>query len=96
MALELGLPGLIFWVAISVMLIALAARGLRRIEDVDLRLCLAGVFAAVIAFTIMGFVGPTMSNLPFGPYFWFALGIAAYWFAGGRRIEASPSLGALR
>lgn len=94
--LELGLPGLIFWIAISAMLIALAARGLRRIEDVDLRLCLAGIFAVIIAFTIMGFVGPTMSNLPFGPYFWFALGIAAYWFAGGRRIEPSPSLEPVR
>jgi hypothetical protein len=78
--LELGLLGLIFWVALSVMLIALAARGLRHIEDIDLRLCLAGIFAVVLAFTIMGFVGPTMSNLPFGPYFWFALGVAAYWF----------------
>jgi hypothetical protein len=79
-ALELGLPGLIFWVALSITMIGLAVRGLRRIGDVELRLYLAGVFAAVIAFTIMGFVGPTMSNLPFGPYFWFALGIAAYWF----------------
>jgi hypothetical protein len=78
--LELGLPGLILWVALSVTLIALAVTGLRRIGDLELRLLLAGVFATVIAFTIMGFVGPTMSNLPFGPYFWFALGVAAYWF----------------
>jgi O-Antigen ligase len=78
--LELGLPGLILWVALSLTMISLAVRGLRRIGDVELRLCLAGVFATVIAFTIMGFVGPTMSNLPFGPFFWFALGIAAYWF----------------
>jgi len=78
--LELGLPGLILWVALSVTLIALAVTGLRRIGDLELRLFLAGVFATVIAFTIMGFVGPTMSNLPFGPYFWFALGVAAYWF----------------
>jgi hypothetical protein len=63
--------------------IVLVARRLRRIGDVELRLSLAGVFATVIAFTIMGFVGPTMSDLPFGPYFWFAVGIASYWFAGG-------------
>jgi O-antigen ligase len=86
-ALELGLPGLVLWVAMSVALIALAVRGLRKIADVELRLCLAGVFATIIAFTIMGFVGPTMSSLPFGPYFWFALGIASYWFAGGRQRE---------
>ena len=88
-ALELGLPGLLFWIALSVTMISLAVRGLRRIGDVELRLCLAAVFAAIVAFTIMGFVGPTMSNLPFGPYFWFALGIAAYWFAGGLATRAA-------
>jgi hypothetical protein len=31
----------------------------------------------------MGFTGPTMSSLPFGPFFWFAAGVASYWFAGG-------------
>ncbi len=82
-ALELGLPGLLLWIALSVMLIMLAVRGLRRIGDVELRLSLAAIFATVIAFTVMGFVGATMSNLPFAPFFWFAVGIAAYWFAGG-------------
>jgi hypothetical protein len=91
--LELGLPGLLLWVALSVTIIALAVRGLRRVADVDLRLCLAGIFAAVIAFSIMGFAGPTMSNLPFGPYFWFALGIAAYWFAGGLQREPPATHG---
>ncbi len=81
--LELGLPGLVLWVALSIQLIVLVVRRLRRISDVELRLDLAGVFAVVIAFTVMGFVGPTMSNLPFGPYFWFAVGIAAYWFGRG-------------
>jgi hypothetical protein len=78
--LELGLPGLLLWVALSLKIITLVVRRLRRIEDIELRLSLAGVFATFIAFTIMGFVGPTMSSLPFGPYFWFSVGIAAYWF----------------
>ncbi len=81
--LELGLPGLLLWIALSVKVIVLGVRRLRRIGDVEVRLSLAGVFATVIAFTIMGFAGPTMSSLPFGPYFWFAVGIASYWFAGG-------------
>ena len=85
--LELGLPGLLFWIALSAMVISLAVRGLRKIRDVELRLCLAAVFATVIAFTIMGLVGPTMSSLPFGPYFWFAVGIAAYWFKSGPQQE---------
>ena len=81
--LELGLPGLLLWVALSISVIVLAVRGLLRIADKELRLSLAAVIAVVIAYTIMGFVGPTMSSLPFGPFFWFAVGIAAYWCAGG-------------
>jgi hypothetical protein len=81
--LELGLPGLLFWIALTVMVITLSVRKLRQIGDVELRLSLAAVFAVVIAFSIMGLVGPTMSSLPFGPFFWFSVGIASYWFAGG-------------
>jgi hypothetical protein len=81
--LELGFPGLVYWIVISIFVIVLAASRLRRIGDVELRLSLAAIFAAFIAFTMMGFAGATMSNLPFGPFFWFAIGIASYWFAGG-------------
>ncbi len=82
-ALELGAFGLLFWIALTLTVIATAVKGLRRIGDVELRLSLAAVFATFIAFAVMGFAGPMTSNLPFGPYFWFAIGIAAYWFAGG-------------
>ncbi len=95
--LELGLPGLVYWIAISVFVIVLAASRLRRIGDVELRLALAAIFASFIAFTMMGFAGATMSNLPFGPFFWFALGIAGYWFAGGmQRQHGDEPLGAPR
>lgn len=80
---ELGLVGLLLWVALSIYIIVLAASSIRRIADVEVRLSLSAVFAAFIAFTLMGFGGSTTSALPFGPYFWFAVGIASYWFAGG-------------
>jgi len=86
--LELGLPGLLLWIALSVKLIVLAARRLRHIADVDLRISLVAVFAALLAVTLMGFAGPTMSSLPSGPFFWFAAGIFAYWFAGPGRTAA--------
>jgi hypothetical protein len=92
-ALELGLPGLLLWVALSATLIALAVRGLPRIEDLDTRLCLAAVFAVVVAYTVMGFAGPTTTSLSFGPFFWFALGIAAYWFVGAARDTGALSRG---
>jgi hypothetical protein len=85
--LELGLPGLLLWIALTITVVTLAARGLRRIGDVELRLSLAAIFATFVAFTIMGFAGPTTVSLPFGPFFWFAVGIASYWFAGGLQRE---------
>jgi O-antigen ligase len=93
--LELGLPGLLLWIALSVKLIVLGVRRLRRIIDSELRIELAAVLATLIAFTLMGLAGPTMASVPFGPYFWFAAGILAYWFAGPGRtaqsmVRASP------
>jgi hypothetical protein len=82
---ELGLLGLLLWVGLSIKLITLAVRRLRRVEDVEVRLDLAAIFASFIAFTIMGFSGPTMSSAAFGPFFWFTAGIAAYWFVGPGR-----------
>jgi O-antigen ligase len=84
---ELGLAGLLLWVAFSTYIIVLAVSSIRRIADMEIRLILSAIFAAFIAFTLMGFGGSTMSALPFGPYFWFAVGIAAYWFGGGLQRE---------
>jgi hypothetical protein len=92
--LELGLPGLLLWIALSVKLLVLGVRRLRRVADVELRIELAAVLATLIAFTLMGLAGPTMSSSPFGPYFWFATGIAAYWFAGPGRA-ARPTIGSI-
>jgi hypothetical protein len=92
---ELGLPGLLLWVAFSIRLLVLALRRLRGVADVELRIYLAAVFATLIAFTIMGFSGPTMSSAAFGPFFWTAAGIAAYWFAGPGRTRGKTTAGAL-
>ena len=89
-AVELGVAGLILWVAFSASIIALAARSIRRIPDLEIRMSLSAVFAAFIAFTLMGFGGSTMSSLPFGPFFWFSVGIASFWFKENR-LELPPS-----
>lgn len=85
---ELGAPGLILWVALTIQLILLL-RWLPRIEDVDIRICLAAVFAVFLAHVAMGFRGAFMDTAPAGSFFWFAVGIAAYWLAGpGRNVRA--------
>jgi hypothetical protein len=87
---ELGIIGLVLWLSLTGTVIALVARRLRRVVDVELRMQLAAVFATFIAFTIMGCSGPTMTSAAFGPFFWGSVGIAAYWLAGrGNRFRAA-------
>ncbi len=95
--LELGVLGLLVWIALTVKLAALAVRRLAQVADVEMRVYLAAVFAALFAITIMGFSGPTTLTSPCGPFFWLAVGIAAYWLAGpGRTVHpertAHPTL----
>jgi hypothetical protein len=79
---ELGLPGLLLWSVLSLNVIWLAVRRLRRVADVEIRIGLAAVFAAFIALILMGTNGPVMASAAAGPFYWFAVGIAAYWLAG--------------
>lgn len=89
---ELGLPGLVLWVALAINVVALVVRRLRRVQDVDIRIGLAAVFATFIALLLMGTNGPIGGSAAAGPFFWFAVGIAAYWFAGpGVRARPRPA-----
>jgi len=88
---ELGLPGLLLWVGLSITVLLLAVRGLRHIRDIELRTYLVAVFAAFVAFTAEGFAGPTLAVSPSGAFLWFAAGIASYWF-GSRRLSPHAAL----
>jgi hypothetical protein len=85
---ELGLPGLLLWSALSLSVIWLAATRLRRVGDAEIRIGLAGVFAAFVALILMGTNGPVMASAAAGPFYWFAVGIAAYWLAGPGRARS--------
>jgi hypothetical protein len=86
---ELGAPGLIVWVALSGYMIVFIARGMRRVRDGNLALMLAGTFAPFVAIFLEGSSGPTSTSAAAGPYFWFVIGVAAYWFAGPGRSALS-------
>ncbi len=90
---ELGLPGLILWVALSLRVIVLAVRRLRGIADYELRLALAAVTAPLIAYFAMGFNGPTTASAAAGPYIFFGTGVVAYWFGGSGRRRAAVAGG---
>jgi hypothetical protein len=84
---ELGLPGLLLWIALALNVVVLAVRRLPRVADLDIRVSLAAVFATFITLLLMGTNGPIGGSAAAGPFFWFAVGIAAYWFVGpGRRL----------
>jgi len=87
---ELGAAGLILWPVIAIYVSLLIVRRIRRVRDGDLTICLAGALAAFIPLPIEGFSGFLGTSLPGGgAYYWFAIGVAAYWFAGpGRRAPS--------
>jgi hypothetical protein len=82
---ELGAPGLLVWIALTIFVIVLVARGMREVGDGELAIMLAGLFAPFVALTLEGFSGPFITSTASGPYFWLAIGAAAYWFVGPGR-----------
>jgi hypothetical protein len=87
LANEVGIPGVVMWFAMSVYVMGLAALGVRRVRDDGLALYLAGALAPFLALFIGGFSGALNSSAVAGPYFWFAIGIVAYWFVGPGRMS---------
>jgi hypothetical protein len=79
---ELGLPGLILWPLIVIYVSLLIFRRTRLVRDPELAICLAGALAAFIPLPIEGFSGFVTSNGSTAAYFWFAIGVAAYWLVG--------------
>jgi O-antigen ligase len=93
---EVGLPGLIVWSATIVTMLLLAFRRIRAIADPELQIYLAAVFAPIFAMFFMSFEGPVSQSQVLAPFFWVALGVAAYWLAGpgwqaARRRAGSPA-----
>ncbi len=88
---ELGAPGLVVWVVLSVYIVVLVARRLPAVRDDELAILLAGAFAPFVTLIFIGFTGPTLTSTALGPLFWLAIGIAAYWLAGPRNRADSAS-----
>ncbi|HEY1833926.1 MAG TPA: hypothetical protein VGG08_05775 [Solirubrobacteraceae bacterium] len=90
---ELGLPGLLVWTGLIVAICLMAVQRIRKIRDPELQMLLAAAFAPVIALAAMAYDGPISGSSASGPYFWFAVGMAAYWFHGpGWKVAmAKPS-----
>lgn len=95
LANELGAPGLIVWIVLSLYTVVLVVRRLPAVHDSEMAIMLAASFAPFVALIFIGFTAPTLTSTALGPFFWFAIGIAAYWLAGSQpRAEQASVAGA--
>ena len=86
---ELGAAGVILWPLLAIYVSLLIALRMRGVRDADLAICLAGALAAFIPLPIEGFSGFLGTSVAGGgAYYWFAIGVAAYWFAGPGRARS--------
>jgi hypothetical protein len=81
LAIEVGVPGLLLWVGLSLNVIWLVLTRVRNIEDPELRTYLVAIGSSFIAHTASGLIGPSIVSVG-GVFQWFAAGIVAYWLAG--------------
>lgn len=87
---EVGLPGLVLWIALSLYLMYLAATRLHTVADIEVRIGLAAISAVLVGLMVMGFVGAFAAGTAGGPFFWFAVGVVAWWLAGPGRFQRPP------
>jgi hypothetical protein len=91
LAIELGVPGLALFLALQALILGLALTRVRRIRDAELRIYIAGVIAPCFAMALGGFGGPSTVALPNAPWFWLALGVAAYWLTRTGASSTTPA-----
>jgi hypothetical protein len=82
---ELGAPGLVVWTAMVIYILIVITRGMPTVRDGDMAIMLAGALAPLVAVISESTSGAITNSAVWGTYFWFAIGVAAYWFAGRRR-----------
>jgi hypothetical protein len=87
---ELGVPGLILWPVMIIYISLLAAKGMPRIRDGDIAICLAGTLGAYGPLLIEGGSGFLSASPITGPYIFAVVGICSYWFMGPGRNQVEP------
>jgi O-antigen ligase/polysaccharide polymerase Wzy-like membrane protein len=78
---ELGIPGLVLFLAFQGALCATVVRGLRREHERHTVVLMAGLAAPLFGFAVNWFVGVNTTSTPNAPYLWFAAGVLAWWLA---------------
>jgi hypothetical protein len=81
MIVELGILGLLVFIAFQARLLALVLSRLRRVADHEARLLLVAMVTPPVAFLAKWVIGVTTTSTPSAPFIWFAAGTAAWWLA---------------
>ena len=76
---ELGVPGLLLFLAFQAALCAAVLRGLRRERDRHTVVLMAGLAAPLFGFAVNWLVGVNTTSTPNAPYLWLATGVIAWW-----------------
>jgi len=84
---ELGIPGLIAFLAFTVVVTVLGVLRIRALPEYRDRIFLAAILAPMFGVIALYFAGPFTATVPSGPYLWAAAGIVAGWLFGRRQPE---------
>jgi hypothetical protein len=79
LVVELGLAGLLVFLAFNARLMARALTRIRVVPDPQVRLLLAGLAAGLFGIAATYLAGPSSSASPAAPYFWLTAGVLSYW-----------------
>jgi hypothetical protein len=84
---ELGIPGLLLFLAFQGALCATIVSGLRREPERHTVVLMAALAAPLFGFAVNWFVGVNTTSTPNATYLWFASGVLAWWLAD-RPVES--------
>jgi hypothetical protein len=79
LVVELGVAGLVLFLALNARLLLASATRIRRVADSEVRVLLAGLAAGLFGIAATYFAGPSSSASPVGPYYWLVAGVLSYW-----------------
>jgi hypothetical protein len=87
---ELGFPGLMLWLGLTVNVLLLGLRRVGKVPDLELRTYLVALVTGFGALTIEGFSGPTLA-VTVGAFLWFVPGALGYWIGTSRSPGLQPT-----
>lgn len=90
LVIELGIPGLVVFLAFEVALCAAVVRGLRRERDRHTVVLMAALAAPLFGFAVNWFVGVNTTSIPNAPYLWLASGVLAWWLVDRKAPRRIP------